>query len=104
MNVREEQIVKSGPANLMRGVEAVGGKVTLTTEALAFEAHAFNVQREPLVIPNVWIARVDLIRTKVFGVATLPTSIEVHTKDGKSFSFVVKGREQWKAAIEGRIT
>ncbi|GAA4263091.1 hypothetical protein [Dactylosporangium darangshiense] len=38
-------------ANLWRGAEAIGGRLTLTRDRLSFRAHALNVQTEPLDRP-----------------------------------------------------
>ena len=44
-------ILVTANANLWRGAEAVGGRLTLRRDGLHFRAYAFNLQPEPLEIP-----------------------------------------------------
>src|SRR5690348_17008344 len=40
----DETLLHSGPANHFRGIEAVGGKLFLTSRRLRFRSHKMNVQ------------------------------------------------------------
>src|SRR5947208_3077670 len=39
-----EQIMAEAPANLMRGIEAVGGRLMITDQRLLFQPHSINIQ------------------------------------------------------------
>lgn len=85
---------------MQRGIEAVGGRLTLTAAELHFEAHRFNAQRGPTTIPLTDLQEVSPTWAKVFGFLPLaPNSIRVSTKSGATFSFVVTKREAWIEAI-----
>ena len=47
----DEVLIKQGPANLQRGTETVGGRLTLTSQRLVFESHRFNLQAGAAIIP-----------------------------------------------------
>lgn len=97
---QDEELVRSGSANMQRGAETAGGKLYLTTERLVFIPHSFNVQRGPSEIPLSLIKDVGGTWTKLFGVLPLvPNSIAVTLHDGTAHSFVVTGRGSWIAAI-----
>ncbi len=96
----EEEPVREGPANLQRGIEAVGGRLFLTTHRLLFEPHGLNVQTRRAVIRLRDIDDVHKCWTRLFGLIPLiPNSIAVATRDGKTYRFVLFGREQWVDAI-----
>lgn len=96
-----ETVLKEGRANMQRGLETVGGKVTLTTQRLLFEAHALNLQRGAT---EVWLQQVVGQKggwTKFLGaIPMVPNSIVLTLADGQELSFVVTGRAAWLAAIE----
>ncbi len=95
-----EQIVKSGMANIMRGIEAVGGKLFLTDRRLAFSSHAFNVQAGASNYALADIDRAETGWTKVFGLIPLaPNALVVHSRTGAEVRFVVWGNKAWAAAI-----
>lgn len=96
-----ETVVKDGKANLQRGIETVGGQLTLTDRRLVFESHAFNVQTGTTVVPLGDIAKLDLVWTRFLGLVPIaPNSLAVTTTAGVEHRFVLFGRDQWKAAIE----
>ncbi|ACD60716.1 hypothetical protein AZ54_19135 [Xanthomonas oryzae pv. oryzae PXO86] len=39
----DRDVLRQALANLQRGMEAVGGRLILTADALLFQPHAFNV-------------------------------------------------------------
>jgi len=100
-----EQPLKEGRANLMRGAEAVGGKLYLTDRRLIFESHAFNVQRgaEQVALSNV--VEVAKAWTRVFGVVPLvPNSLAVTDGGGVVRRLVLSGRSGWAAEIDAART
>src|SRR5215469_13512532 len=46
-----ERILGERPASLWRSWEAVGRKITITTQAVHFRPRAFNVHKSPVEIP-----------------------------------------------------
>ncbi|KFZ36992.1 hypothetical protein HR45_13180 [Shewanella mangrovi] len=104
MELRDgEKIVKEGPANLQRGIEAVGGKLFLTTQRLVFTSHKFNVQTGSTNIEVKNIQSCQPRWTKFLGVIPLiPNSLAVLATDGKEYCFVLYGREKWAAEIEAQ--
>lgn len=99
--IENEKIVKEGFANIMRGIEAVGGKLFLTNFRLIFEPHPINFQTE-LEITNINdIKKINMIWTRVFGILPLvPNSFELELQNDNKLRFVVNGRRKWIKAIE----
>lgn len=96
-----ERLIREGGANLMRGMEAVGGRLFLTDRRLHFASHAFNIARGPTDLPLADVAATEPCWTKFLGVLPLlPNSLAVRTRDGTEYRFVVYGRRKWQAAIE----
>lgn len=85
----------SGPANLWRSVEAVGGTLTLTSQRLFFKPHAFAVQGGDLSVPLGDIARVELGNS----LWVIPNQIVVVRRDGRKHKLVVWGRDEWLMKI-----
>ncbi|WP_327004320.1 GRAM domain-containing protein [Dactylosporangium sp. NBC_01737] len=83
-------------ANLWRGREAVGGRLTLTRDCLSFRAHALNIQTEPLDLPLGHIASVQ----KYNHLRIIPNGLSVTTTSGAVFHFVLFKRDRIVAAIE----
>lgn len=100
----DESMVKSGLANLQKGIETVGGKLYLTNRRLIFEAHALNIQGGNTLIDLTIIDSLELKWTKFLGLFPLfPNSLAVICKDGQEFWFVLYGRTTWKSIIENEI-
>jgi hypothetical protein len=78
-------------ANLWRGAEAVGGRLTLSRAGLEFRAYTFNRQPEPLEIPIDEI--VEVRRTRTMGI--IPNGLLVTTKLGLEIRFVVGDRDRF---------
>jgi hypothetical protein len=98
-----ETLVKSGPANLQRGWETVGGKLHLTTTRLVFESHRFNVQTGATIVQRSDIAAVEKAWTKFLNlIPMMPNSIAVKTNAGVEQRYVVWGRDAWIDAIVAR--
>ncbi|MBN9119640.1 MAG: hypothetical protein J0I06_10880 [Planctomycetes bacterium] len=95
-----EFLVLTSGANLQRGIEAVGGHLFLTTRRLIFEAHRLNAQTGRTVIPLHDIEAVWKCWTKLFGVIpVVPNSLAVATARGKTYRFVLYGRDKWLRLI-----
>lgn len=92
------QLVFEGPANLYRGFEGVGGKLTLSTDCLRFVPHAINIQKDKETILLADITRVE--KTNTLGI--IPNGLKVVTANGK-YKFVVRKRNQWFTKINEQI-
>jgi len=98
---KEENLIKSGSANLQKGIETVGGKIYLTNKRLVFESHNFNVQSGKTEIKLIDINSLEFSWTKLFGLIPLiPNSLSVLTKDNKNLNFALSNRTMWKEEIE----
>jgi len=76
------------PANLWRGAEAVGGRLTLTADRLYFHPHRFNIQAEPLELPVAAITSTRASRT----LGVVPNGLVIETVSGERYRFVVRKR------------
>jgi hypothetical protein len=86
----DEQILKTGAANLQRGIETVGGKLYLTNRRLIFEAHALNVQTGSTEIPLSDVCSLQRCWTKFLeSIPLFPNSLAVLTSRGDEFRFVL---------------
>lgn len=96
-----ESHIKSGGANLQRGLETVGGHLHLTSQRLVFESHKVNVQRGSTEIPLTEIGETQPVWTKFLNLIPLaPNSLAVVTRSGEEHRFVLSGRGKWQAAID----
>ncbi|NQF16078.1 hypothetical protein HPY31_19455 [Brevibacillus sp. HB1.3] len=87
---RNESIVQENiAANLFRGMEGVGGKLTLTSDRLYFQPHSLNIQTEPLELNLNDIAAVEK-RNTLF---VIPNGMKIKMHNGQEYKFVV-----WKRA------
>lgn len=91
-----EEVVDKFAANLMRGIEGVGGRMILTTQRILFEPHRINAQTDPLEVPLASIEEVG--PTDMLGF--VPTGISVRVRGGEEHRFVVWGRKRIIAKIE----
>ena len=91
-------LLLEGPANLFRGFEGVGGKLTLSTESLIFEPHAINIQKDEETIFLRDITSVE--KTNTLGI--IPNGVKVTTEQ-KEYKFVVKKRNLWLMKINQQI-
>ena len=98
-----EQVVKQGPANLQRNIEAVGGSLYLTNQRLVFESHSLNIQRGTTEIELSDVSGSVPCWTKYLGlIPVFPNSLAVSTMQGNVFRFVLFRRREWAAAIESQ--
>jgi hypothetical protein len=96
-----ESVIREAPANLQRGIETVGGRLSLTTTRLVFEAHALNVQRGATEIELSAVKSANPCWTRFLGLIPLvPNSLAVTTKDGTEYRFVLFKRAAWRNDIE----
>lgn len=86
-----DEILVTASANLWRGTEAVGGRLTLSRGGLRFRAHAFARLAEPLDIPVDEI--VEARKTRTMGI--IPNGLAVTTKVGLEIRFVVADRDRF---------
>ncbi|TBL75977.1 GRAM domain-containing protein [Paenibacillus thalictri] len=86
-------------ANLFRGIEAVGGKMHITSEVLKFEPHSINIQSQPLSIRIADIAVVEKRNTLLI----VPNGITVKDKSGQEYKFVVNKRDNVISHINAMI-
>lgn len=94
-----EPIVRQGPANHWRGVEARGGWLVLTTRRLVFRSHGKNVQNEGAELPLAEVAAVEPSRS----LGIVPNGLRVRRKDGAVERFVVAERGEWLAALTAAL-
>jgi hypothetical protein len=97
---RDEEVLRDGAANLQRGIETAGGWLYLTTHRLIFEAHAFNIQSGATIIPLGDVEQMWKCWTKFLGFLPIfPNSLAVSTAKGRTFRFVLGGRDAWITAV-----
>jgi hypothetical protein len=87
----DDGILVTASANLWRGAEAVGGRLTLSRSGLEFRAHAYSPRPEPLEIPIDEI--VEVRKTRTMGI--IPNGLAVVTKLGLEVRFVVGDRDRF---------
>ena len=100
-NTNQEEILAGGPANLFRGIGAVGGKLFLTKEGLVFSSHKFNIQRGQTKILYSAIEKLEPFNYSK--IMKFDNVLKVHTKEGKTYKFVVNEREVWMKNIEEQL-
>ena len=76
-------------ANLFRGFEAVGGKLTVTNKRLIFNSHSFNIQSGTTEILFKDIADVQYANTAFI----LHTKLIIRLKNKMEYSFVLNKRD-----------
>ncbi|GAB6991649.1 GRAM domain-containing protein [Paenibacillus pini] len=93
------EILLTKPANLFRGMEAVGGKLKITGDRVIFNATRLNVQRDSLEIPMSDIQEVERRNT----LRIVPNGITIKLRSGKEYRFVIKDRDQVIELIHNKI-
>lgn len=89
MNESNQELMNVA-ANLMRGVESVGGKLKLTPHEIVFTPNKVNVQSAPLTIPMNEIKHIEK-RNTVF---VVPNGLRLDMKNGEEHKFVVNNRRK----------
>ena len=94
-----EESLADVAANLFRGIEAVGGRLKVTSLRLLFTPHAINLQSNP---EEILLADVEEVgpRTTMW---LVPNGMFVRTRAGQEFKFVVWGRTKLISMIESII-
>ena len=95
-----EKIEIEGLANLLRGVEGVGGKLFLTNKKVIFKSHRINIQKGQTDIEYENIVEISKRKTAKL----IDNGIRIKTKDRKEFDFVVNERDIWIEKLNDRIT
>ena len=90
-----ETILFETGANHFKGIEAVGGKLYLTTRRLVFKSHKFNIQNHELSMRLSDIEKVD--RYKTAGIVN--NGLAVTTTRGVIEKFVVQQPDQWLSLL-----
>lgn len=90
-----ENILFEGSANHFKGIEAVGGYLWLTAEALFFRSHKVNVQNHELRLALAEITSVDTAKT----LGVVANGILVTLDSDEKEKFVVHGNKDWMDAI-----
>lgn len=92
----EEKVLKSGPANLIRSNEGIGGTLYLTDRRIRFRAHRFNVDVGDYSFSLASVQ--SAAPSRIWGI--YPTGLLVRLSDGRQMKFVVYDRADWAAAIQ----
>lgn len=95
----EEKVIKEGPANHVKGIEVVGGKLYLTNNRIIFLSHDMNYQSHLLSVPYTEIVHVDTRNTMLI----IPNGFYIQKRDNSIEKFVTYGREEWIRVIRRRI-
>lgn len=66
------------PANLWRGIEAVGGRLSVTEDIIEFRSHAFNIQSGSLSIKIKDVSGIE--KTRTLGI--VPNGLKVILRSG----------------------
>lgn len=91
----DERLLRQGAANMWRGVEAVGGRLYLTSLRMVFESHCLTVQTGVTVIELSQISAAGPHNALLL----IPNGIAVRRSDGSTETFVVWRRGLWLSAI-----
>jgi hypothetical protein len=95
-----ENLIKSGGANLHRGIEAVGGKLHFTNQRLVFESHGFNIQTGAVVVELGDIQSLQQTRTKLFGaIPMFKNALLVTSRSGHEQRYTVNGIGSWMKVL-----
>lgn len=92
----DHHVLVTARANLWRGVESVGGRLTLANGTLSFRAHAVNIQTGALDLRVADVASTRRYRS----MGVIPNGLAVTTTSGVEYRFVVGHRDRFIAGIE----
>jgi len=95
----DENIEFDGPANLLRGIEGVGGKIFLTNERMFFLPHGMNIQKQQVIIEYGKIESVAPRKTA----GLIGNGLRVITISGDKYDFVLYNPKLWIEKIRERI-
>ncbi|MBC2367344.1 hypothetical protein HBP99_01810 [Listeria booriae] len=91
-------VIYKGLANLKNGFKPVPGKLFITATYLIHKPNDYFT--EDLTIPFDGIVRIEGAMTKVLGRDMLSNLLNVETKDGKQYQFIINKQKKWLAALE----
>lgn len=95
-------VVYKGLANLKNGFKPVRGKLYVTQDYLIHKPNDYF--SEDVMIPFEDVARIEGVMTKILGRDMLSNLLEVETKEGHTFQFVINKQKKWLAALERVLT
>lgn len=95
-----EELVGEVSANLKRGIEFAGGRLTITNQRLIFRAHVLNVQSQGAEIPLSSIADVEK-ESSLLGI--INNRLKVRTNSGIEYDFVISRRDEIASLIQRQI-
>ena len=99
----DKPLIKDGPANHFKKLEAVGGWLFLTAEELIFNSHSMNIQNHELIIPLNQITEVKV----GFTFKVIKNGLHIATESNTLEKFVVNNPNNWvekiKNAIKGTV-
>lgn len=96
----DEEIIFQTGANHFKGIEAVGGLLTLTNQRLVFQAHYLNIQNHQLFIDLQNIRSFSRYKTlKIVNNGLLITTAETVVE-----KFVVQQPEKWFECLSERVS
>lgn len=96
----ENYVGKTVVANLIKGMETVGGKIFFEEGAMTFKSHSLNIQKGETTIYYSDITAVK----KANSLGFIPNRMIVITKDGTENKFVVNKRNNLIDFLEDRIS
>lgn len=85
-----EDIMTDIAANLILGIESVGGRMMVTSRRVVFQPGAVNIQRLQREIPMGQILSV----TPHNFLGVIPNGVKIRLKSGVEYRFVVWGRNR----------
>ena len=85
----DEQILLDVGANFFRGIEAVGGRLKITSKRLIFTSHLINVQFGTTEIPINNIEHLE----KAKSLGLINNQMIVVLKSGVKYKFVINNRD-----------
>jgi hypothetical protein len=91
-----ERILADRAANLIRGMEAVGGRLKITNQRLIFEPHAINIQNQTLEVPLNQVQEIKPRNT----LGIVPNGILIKLVSGQEYKFVVWKRKELMELID----
>lgn len=95
-----KQEVLNVPANLFRGLEAVGGRMKITEKEIVFTPHSINLNRNELTINMSDITDVGKRNTYYI----VPNGLRIVVKSGEEYKFVVNNRNKLIKRISEQIS
>ena len=94
-----EEIEDQTPANIFKGVEAVGGMLFITNQGLVFKSHKANIQTGQTNIAFADIEKIEAVKTAKL----VDNGLKVIKKDGLDVQFVVEDRDELMAKINEKL-